>query len=102
MNYLVVALALAAMPTVGSGATHAAADCSVRILQPVTDDLGNHWETGKILSVTIERDGKDGGSFCAHGGSCVPRKVNQSEAVKLLHCRIGPKIDATDHKLVPR
>jgi hypothetical protein len=77
-----------------------APDCHVRVLHDVTDDLGNHWQVGRILPVTIERDDANGGEYCAHGGSCIPRKVDGAVAVKLTDCVVGPKIDATDYRLV--
>jgi len=75
-------------------------ECQVHILQPLKDDLGNHWQSGKTLSVTIERDNATGGAFCAHGGSCFPRRIDGRDAVKLLNCHIGPAIGGGDHRLV--
>jgi hypothetical protein len=76
-------------------------ECHVTVLRTVTDDLGNIWSTGKIIPVDIERDNSSGGSFCAHGGSCIPRRVGGLETVKLSDCQIGTEIMGNDHALNP-
>ena len=75
-------------------------ECRGQILQPLQDDLGNHWQSGKILPVTIERDNATGGAYCAHGGSCFPRRIDGRDAVSLLNCHIGPNLGGGDHRLV--
>ena len=90
-------LSLLAVPN--TAALGVAPECQVRVLQPLTDDLGNHWQPGHVLPVTIERDNADGGAYCAHGGSCLPRKMNGHDSVKLMNCRIGEAIGGGDHRL---
>ena len=60
--------------------------CQIRVLAPITDDLGNTWKTGSVLAVDIERDGPNGGAFCAHGGKLPASDggcPNYSDAVEL-------------------
>jgi hypothetical protein len=80
----------------------AAPECQVRVLRPVTDDVGNVWQPGKILPATIMRQQAGQTSFCAHGGSCLPRMVEGKQAVRLIDCRRGPAIGNGDYRLVPR
>ena len=89
------------LPFAASAGAAEIPDCKVRVLQPLTDDLGNHWQPGQTLSMTIERDNASGGSYCASGGSCVPLKINGSDAVRLLNCRVGAAIGDGDRSLVP-
>lgn len=93
---------LASMPLVpghGNGMRHP--QCHVAITQNVTDDLGNIWKAGQILPVDIARASPSGMSFCAHGGSRIPRRRGDTQAVRLLNCRVGVLIDGPDHELVP-
>lgn len=84
-------------------ATPALADgpeCRLRILSAVTDDVGNTWQPGKVLPVDIQRvDGK-GVSFCAHGGSCIPRMSGNALASRLIDCRKGASIGGGDYSLI--
>ncbi len=76
-------------------------ECQVRVLTPVTDDLGNHWEKGKVLPVDIERDDKNVQTYCASGGSCIPRLLSGKIAVSLLNCKVGPVLQGGDRRLIP-
>ena len=78
----------------------AQASCNIRILHGVTDDIGNRWRPGQILPVDIARDSTTGGAFCAHGGSCIPRRVAGTQAARLINCHIGALIGGNDHRLV--
>ena len=80
---------------------HAASpQCQIKVLQKVKDDLGNFWGPGQKLPVDIARGEGEGGAFCAHGGSCIPRTVAGLQAVRLLNCRIGKSLGNGDSKLV--
>lgn len=98
-----VLLACAAAPVLLALSAYAAGpqECKARVLVPVTDDMGNAWKTGSILPVNIARDGANGGTFCASGGSCLPRTVNGSKALVLLNCKVGPSLGDGDSRLVP-
>ena len=76
-------------------------ECFVRILKPVHDDVGNQWLPGKTLPVDIEREDQNGVSYCAHGGSCVPKGVAGQSAAVLLNCRVGNSLGHGDRLLVP-
>jgi hypothetical protein len=80
----------------------AASECQVRVLRPVTDDVGNVWQPGKTLPATIARRQAGHTSFCAHGGSCLPGMVGGKRAVRLIDCRLGPSIGNGDYRLVPK
>ena len=100
MKYVAV-LSLSLVSQASSAQTASVQECQVRVVQPLIDDLGNHWQPGQVLAVTIERDYASGGAYCASGGSCLPRKVNGSDAVRLLNCRTGASLGGGDHGLVP-
>ena len=85
---------------VASAACHAQS-CDIVVLQPVTDDIGNRWPSGKTLPVDIARDEAGRRSFCAHGGSCLPESTNGSPAVRLASCRVGGALGGGDYRLVP-
>lgn len=93
---LVLALAIA-----GTAHAEGIPECKIRVLRPVTDDIGNHWPIGKVLPVTIMRRDTNGLSFCAHGGSCVPRMVGGQQTAALVNCRPGASIGNGDYSLVP-
>jgi hypothetical protein len=95
-QFLILGTLLVSIPTVASMPP----ECQLITMQPLTDDLGNRWQSGRTFSVTIERDDATGGSYCAHGGSCFPRRIKGREAVKLLNCSIGPNLGNGDHRLV--
>ena len=76
-------------------------ECHVIIVRDVTGDLGNRWKAGQVLPVDIARDSLPGGSFCAHGGSCIPRRVGSAQAARLTDCRVGALVDSSDHNLIP-
>ncbi len=73
MNKLIALLFVVTLLVSSRAGASGPRDCQVRVLAPITDDLGNTWKTGSVLPVDIERDGPNGGAFCAHGGSCLPR-----------------------------
>ena len=75
-------------------------ECQVRVLAPITDDLGDTWKTGAVLPVDIERDGPNGGAFCAHGGSCLPRLAGTQPVVTLLNCKVGPALGGGDFNIL--
>jgi len=79
----------------------AAVDCHIRIVAPVTDDLGNHWKRGQIVPVDIQRSQANHITYCAHGGSCFPAVTNQRQTARLTDCRAGKKIDDEDRVLIP-
>jgi hypothetical protein len=82
-------IALACLSVTTAVAAHETPECQIRVLRPVTDEMGNHWKPGQLLPVTsIQRD-KNGVSFCAHGGSCVPRMASGGQAAQLVNCRPG-------------
>ena len=76
-------------------------ECQVRVLAPITDDLGNTWKTGSVLPVDIGREGPNGGAFCAHGGSCLPRLSGSKPVLTLLNCKVGTALGGGDFRLVP-
>ena len=94
--------ALALVLTI-AGTAHAEGipECRIRVLRPVADDMGNHWPAGKVLPVTIMRRDANGLSFCAHGGSCVPRMAGGQQTAALVNCRPGVSIGNGDSNLVP-
>ncbi len=75
--------------------------CQARVLVALTDDLGNTWKAGSVLPVDIKRDSPNGGALCAHGGSCLPRRVGAQPVLMLLNCTVGPEISEGDSRLVP-
>lgn len=89
------------MATASHGYSANHPECHVIVVQDVTDDLGNRWKMGQVLPVDIARDSLPGGSFCAHGGSCIPRRAGSAQAARLTDCRVGALIDSSDHKLIP-
>lgn len=93
--------ALLAVTLLPAACAAAVPECQLRVLRPVTDDLGNRWLPGKVLPVDIERTSVGAQFFCAHGGSCVPATADGVQAVRLLNCSIGDAIDGEDHRLVP-
>ncbi len=103
LKYLITALTLTltVLPFASFSEAATVQECEIRVMRPLPDDLGNRWQPGKILPVTIERDDADGGAYCASGGACVPRKVNGGNAVLLVNCRIGTVIGGGDRRLVP-
>lgn len=103
MNRFVVTLFCSSLLFMYSRLSYAlgVTECQVRVLQPFTDSNGNHWQAGTVLPVTIERDDADGGAFCASGGSCLPRKQDGKEAVRLINCQVGPTVGGSDYRLVP-
>ncbi|KQM23838.1 MULTISPECIES: hypothetical protein [unclassified Sphingomonas] len=95
-------IALAAILLTGlSGTAQATPECRVRILRPVTDDLGNRWRTGKILPTTLERETRGRTYFCAEHGSCIPATINRKPAARLLDCTRGRAVSPGDYLLVP-
>lgn len=98
ISHALAALALAAVMPVAL----AAPECQIRVLQPVTDDVGNTWQPGKILPATILRREAGQTAFCAHGGSCLPRSAGGKQAVRLIDCKIGPSIGNGDYRLIPK
>ena len=81
--------------------SHAASvpECQVIVLHSITDDIGNHWRPGQKLPVDIYRSGPDGGAYCAHGGSCLSRRVGGVQAVRLMYCHVGASIGGGDRRL---
>lgn len=84
-----------------AGAAGHAQSCQVRVLQPITDDLGNRWRPGQMLPVDIARDEAGRRSFCAHGGACMPVTANGSPSVRLTNCLVGGALGGGDYRLVP-
>lgn len=78
-----------------------AQECKARVITPVVDEMGNHYKAGNILPVDIDRENGTGGTFCASGGSCVPRKLSGNDAVVLVNCKVGPALGGGDFRLVP-
>lgn len=76
-------------------------ECQIRILRPVTDDMGHRWSAGRLLPVTIMRRDANGTSFCAHGGSCVPRMTRDGQAAQLVNCKPGEALGNGDFRLDP-
>lgn len=76
-------------------------ECQIRILRPVTDDMGHRWSAGRLLPVTIIRRDANGTSFCAHSGSCVPRMTRNGQAAQLVNCRPGAALGNGDFRLDP-
>ncbi len=74
-------------------------ECQIRILRPVTDDMGHRWSAGRLLPVTIMRRDANGVSFCAQGGSCVPRMKRNGQAAQLVNCRPGAALGNGDFRL---
>jgi hypothetical protein len=74
-------------------------DCQVRVIRPVTDDMGNRWAAGKLLSVSIMRRDASGTSYCAHAGSCIPQMVRGAQAVRLANCKPGTALGNSDYRL---
>jgi hypothetical protein len=101
IRYAMAAATLLALEAVTPRA-FAAPECQIRVLRPVTDDVGNVWQPGKTLPATIMRREAGHTSFCAHGGSCLPRMVEGKQAVRLIDCRPGPAIGNGDYRLVHR
>ena len=101
MKFLDILVALVIVSATASAAAKSK-ECQIRVIRPVVDDLGNHWKPGKILLVDIERDNPDGGAFCAHGGSCLPRRSDNAKSVQLINCTVGPPIDSSDRRLERR
>lgn len=103
--YMVTKLATVLFMSILHGSNRAEAsapqECQVRVLVGVTDDLGNAWKTDSVLPVDIEREGPNGGAFCAHGGSCLPRLAAAGPALTLLNCKVGPALGDGDFRLVP-
>jgi len=101
MNLMMAVLTLATLPAGHSFTAGGAPECKVQVLQAVTDDLGNHWQPGQTLPVTIARGDANSGAFCAHGGACIPRKIDGRNVVRLVNCQIGRDIGGGDRRLVP-
>ena len=76
-------------------------ECRIRILRPVTDDMGHRWSAGRLLPATIMRRDANGVSFCAQGGSCVPRMTRNGRAAQLVNCRPGKALGNGDFRLDP-
>ena len=96
----IVALGLSVSAFVPFAQAASTQECQVRVLQALTDDLGNYWKAGEVLPVDIARNGANGGVFCASGGSCLPRKLHGSDALTLLNCQLGPSLGNGDRTLV--
>ncbi|GAA0660049.1 hypothetical protein FHT00_002896 [Sphingomonas insulae] len=94
-------IALAALTMAGAADAATVPECMVRVLQPVTDDLGNRWDAGKLLPVTILRRDANGASYCTHGGSCIPRMRGAVQVVRLTNCRPGAALGHGDYRLDP-
>ncbi len=101
MPTLAILLSLSTIFAVGQTKAPIVHGCQVRVLAPIKDDLGNTWKVGSILPVDIERDGANGGAFCAHAGSCLPQMVGTQPALTLLNCRVGTALGGGDFRLVP-
>ena len=101
MTYAATLLCLCVLQATNSVRAVSVQECKVRVLQPITDDLENHWQPGQTLAVTIERNTPSGGSYCASGGSCLSRKVSGVDAVQLLNCKPGSALESGDWSLAP-
>ncbi len=101
MNKTVALLFLSTLVVSSRAGASGPQECQVRVLASITDDLGTTWKTGSVLPVDIERDGPNGGAFCAHGGSCLPLLAAARPALTLLNCKIGPALGGGDFRLVP-
>ncbi len=92
---------LLALAAAGTAHAEGIPECKVHVLRPVADDMGDHLSAGKVLTVTIMRRDANGLSFCAHGGSCVPRMVGGKQTAALVNCRPGASIGNGDYSLSP-
>ncbi len=101
MRRSIVVIATLALALARHAHAHFAQECQVRVLQSVTDDSGHRWPVGSVLPATILRDGPEGASYCASGGSCLPLKVNGSDTLHLLNCKVGPSLGDGDRRLIP-
>ena len=101
MNKIVALLFVSTLLVSSRAGASGPQQCQIRVLAPITDDLGNTWKTGSVLAVDIERDGPNGGAFCAHGGSCLPRMAGAQTVLTLLNCKVGPALGGGDFRLVP-
>jgi hypothetical protein len=100
MKTAILALALAAGATSAADAA-TVPECQVRILHPVDGDRGDHWRAGSMVAADILRRDGNGVSYCAHGGSCIPARVNGREVARLADCRQGKSIGGGDYRLAP-
>ncbi|MBA8881850.1 hypothetical protein [Phyllobacterium myrsinacearum] len=82
-----------------TGQASEAADCHALVRQSITDDMSNVWQKGQKLPLDIARKGPDGWLYCTHGGSCIPRDMNGTEAVHLIDCKVGVAIGEGDYRL---
>ena len=101
MNFMIALFTFAMLELAPFVKPGGADECQMRVLQPVTDDLGNHWQPGQILPVTVRRGNSSVGAYCAHGGACVPLKIGGRSATRLINCQVGPSIGGSDRLLVP-
>lgn len=92
MRHAAALMALSFLSAASGVSAKETPECRIRVLHPVTDDMGNHWQAGQTLPTTTMLRDKNGVAFCAHGGSCVPRRANGVQATQLVNCRPGRAI----------
>jgi hypothetical protein len=95
------AILLLALTTAGVANASEVPECQIRILHSVDGDRGDHWSAEKMVPADIMRRDRNGVSFCAHGGSCIPARANGREVARLVDCRQGRSIGNGDYRLTP-